>query len=116
MFSQLRHYLILALVTAIAIVTTSISTAQNNYLQQGKQYYDRGQYTEAVELWQQVANTDRVVENKIISYNYLAIAHQDLGQWEESKRAIDYALNLLKINNNAFLYAQVLNTKGSLEY
>ena len=117
MFVKLR-YLILTFIIAIALITTSVATAgvDNNYLQQGKQYYDRGQYTEAVQLWQQVADKDREIENKIIGYNYLAIAYQDLGEWSQSATAIESALSILETNNNSFLYAQVLNTKGSLEY
>lgn len=110
------YYLTIFIITIIAIITTSIATAQDNYLQEGKEYYDRGQYTEAVQLWQKVANTDKTVENKIISYNYLAIAYQDLRQFQEAQTAVDKALNLLQTNSNSFLYAQVLNTQGSLQY
>ena len=125
MFIKTRHYFLI-LMMMMAIFTTSIAfdssrfmiaTAQNNnYLQQGKTYYDRGQYTEAVRVWQRVANKDRAVEDRILGYNYLAIVYQDLGRWEESVKAIDDALKLLVNNNNSFLYAQVLNTKGSLLY
>jgi len=109
--------LILTIFTAIAILITSISAAENiDYLQQGKQYYDRGQYTEAVELWQRAANKNKKIENKILGYNYLAIAYQDLGQLEKASKSIDLAFKLLKNIDNSFLYAQVLNTKGSLEY
>ena len=117
--SRFYRYLIVFIVSAIAIFITSTVTAENidnSYLQQGKQYYDRGQYTEAVQLWQQVANQDKEIENKILGYNYLAIAHQDLGQWQESIKATNSAFNLLETINNSFLFAQVLNTKGSLEY
>ena len=110
------RFFILTFLTAIAIFITSNSTAENiNYLQQGRQYYDRGQYPEAVQLWQREIESDRVIENKILGYNYLAIAYQDLGQWKKSAQAIDSAFSLLKTINNSFLSAQVLNTKGSLQ-
>ncbi|WP_019509142.1 CHAT domain-containing protein [Pleurocapsa sp. PCC 7319] len=117
MLVKLRH-LILILIVAIAIISTSIATAKDidSYLIQGKQYYDRGQYSEALQLWQQVVNQDDDIENKIIGYNYQAIAYQDLAEWEKSAGAIERAFDLLENVNNSFLYAQVSNTKGSLEY
>ena len=93
MFGKIRRNFILAFVTAIAIFITSIATAEvdNNYLIEGKQYYDRGQYSEAVQLWQQVAERDNEIANKIIGYHYLAIAYQDLSQWNKSQREINNA-------------------------
>lgn len=64
---------------------------------------------------QQTANRDKEIENKILGYNYLAIAYQDLGQWKKSTEAIGTAFSLLETIDNSFLYAQVLNTKGSLQ-
>lgn len=110
------RYFIVSLVLAIAIITTSIATAQNDYLQQGKQYYDRGKYSQAIEVWQEVIDKNNDIEKQIISYNYQAIAYQNLGEWQESEKAIDLALNILETNSNSFLYAQVLNTRGSLQY
>ena len=110
-----RHF-VFTLIVAIAIITTSIATAQSDYLNTGKQYYDRGQYSEAIQLWQQVVNKDNEIENIILSHNYQAIAYQDLAQWDKSEREINNAFNLLETVNNSFLYAQVLNTKGSLEF
>ena len=117
MLIKLRRYFVFTFIAAIAIFLTSIATARDiNYLQQGKEYYNRGQYTEAVQLWQRVVNTDKTTENKIVSYNYLAIAYQDFGQFQKAQIAIDKAFDLLKTNSNSFLYAQVLNTQGSLQY
>ncbi|MEM7591041.1 MAG: hypothetical protein AAF383_05895 [Cyanobacteria bacterium P01_A01_bin.83] len=115
MLVKLR-YLILISIVAIAIVTASMATAQSNYLQQGKQYYDRGQYSQAVIVWQQVIEEDREIENKIIGYNYQAIAFQDLGEYTKSEKALQLAFKLLENNDNSFLQAQLLNSKGSLEY
>ena len=114
-FNKFKRNFILVFITAIAIITTSIATAQSNYLQQGKQYYDRGQYSQAVRVWQRVIEEDSI-ENRIIGYNYQAIAFQDLGEYEKSKNALKSAFKLLENSNNSFLQAQVLNTKGSLEY
>ena len=118
MYSKIQRCIIIVLITAFAIIVTSIATAEvdNNYLIQGKQHYDRGQYIEAVKLWEQAIDEDTAIENKILGYNYQAIAYQNLGQWQQSQNAIDSAFKLLEIINNSFLYAQVLNTKGSLEY
>ena len=118
MFAKFFRYFLLVFITIITVFITSIATAEvdNNHLIKGKQYYDRGQYSEAVQLWQQAANKNKEIEKNILGYNYLAIAYQDLGQLDRSKNAIISALNLLKTIDNSFLYAQLLNTEGSWEY
>jgi CHAT domain-containing protein/predicted negative regulator of RcsB-dependent stress response len=53
--------------------------------------------------------------NQAISLNYLSLAYQHLGQWEQAKAAIEESLNLLTTPTDPALLAQVLNTKGSLQ-
>lgn len=87
-------------------------------LEQGKQLYDAGQLTEAIQFWEQAvkASTQRKDQHNLaLSYNYLAIGYQDLGQWQASQRAIAQVLHLLRATDDPFLYAQALNTQGSLQ-
>ncbi len=102
---RVGYYLTIFIITIIAIVTTSIATAQSDYLQQGKQYYDRGQYSQAVRVWQQVVKLDKDIENRIVGYNYQAIAFQNLGEYEKSNNALQSAFELLEDSNNSFLQA-----------
>jgi CHAT domain-containing protein/predicted negative regulator of RcsB-dependent stress response len=85
---------------------------------QGKIDYDRGRFADAVLVWQAAEQMyqqagDRT--NQAISLNYLSLAYQHLGQWEQAKAAIEESLNLLTTPTDPALLAQVLNTKGSLQ-
>jgi len=87
-------------------------------LSQGKTDYDRGRFADAVLAWQEAEQMyqqagDRT--NQAISLNYLSLAYQHLGQWEQAKVAIEESLNLLTTPTDPALLAQVLNTKGSLQ-
>ncbi|BAY47251.1 hypothetical protein SAMD00079811_48680 [Scytonema sp. HK-05] len=95
-------------------------------LEQGKQLYDAGRFAEAAQVWEKAAvafEQTRERQNQAISYNYLAIVYQDLGQWETAQKAIRnaiaslnaQAINLLPTTDAPLLYAQVLNTQGSIE-
>jgi len=85
---------------------------------QGKIDYDRGRFADAVLAWQaaeQVYQQAGDRTNQAISLNYLSLAYQHLGQWEQAKVAIEESLNLLTTPTDLALLAQVLNTKGSLQ-
>ncbi|MEQ8462304.1 MAG: CHAT domain-containing protein [Coleofasciculus sp. E1-EBD-02] len=87
-------------------------------LSQGKTDYDRGRFADAVLAWQtaeQVYQQAGDRTNQAISLNYLSLAYQHLGQWEQAKAAIEESLNLLTTPTDPALLAQVLNTKGSLQ-
>jgi CHAT domain-containing protein/tetratricopeptide (TPR) repeat protein len=125
----------LGLLTFLLIVTVVPATAkQNNYarqpnsdpssiLQEGINYYENGKYSEAAELWKQARKisqqqNDRLTE--VASLNYLSLAEQKLGQWQQASKAIDASLEILqdkgdRQENYLVLQAQALNTKGSLQ-
>ncbi len=94
-----------------------ISQPSTNLLEQGKQLYDTGRFAEAAEIWEQAARKfeqQRELPNQVLSYNYLGIVYQDLGEWEKARNAIDRAIELIPQINDTFLSAQILNTQGSL--
>lgn len=127
MITQFYRYFIVFIITLILIFTAAIATAENNldlvgnspnYLQQGKQLYDRGQPTEAISIWQQAIKTSAQqgdLYSQAVSYNYMAIAYQDLGEWFKAEKSLAIALQLINTIDDNFLYAQVLNTQGNLE-
>ncbi|MDJ0536990.1 MAG: hypothetical protein QNJ70_31655 [Xenococcaceae cyanobacterium MO_207.B15] len=45
----------------------------------------------------------------------MAIAYQDLGNWQQSAAGITKATELLETVKDDFLYAQFLNIQGSLQ-
>lgn len=121
--------LTLLLVTAILPATAEypltpsvlISQAQTSLslLEQGKELYDAGKLGAAAQVWEQALKTFLSTgeqRNQVLSYNYLAIVYQDLGKWSAARLAITQVQNLVKTVNDSLLYAQVLNTQGSLQF
>lgn len=106
------------------IASTEQHTAEpSTQLEQGKTLYQAEQFSAAAAIWQQAAQNyaaqgDRL--NQALCLNYLSLAYQDLGQWQEAERAISRSLELITNNqqltaNNKLIFAQALNTKGSLQ-
>jgi tetratricopeptide (TPR) repeat protein len=95
-------------------------------LQQGIELYEAGQFSQAIEVWQQAVSTfvtqgDPL--NQALVLRYLSLAYQHLGHWQEAEGAIANSLNLLKnqaqtANTQAYLdvFAKVLNTQGRLQW
>ncbi|MGF1478516.1 MAG: CHAT domain-containing protein [Cyanophyceae cyanobacterium] len=91
------------------------SLAQASLLEQGKRLYERGHLQEAVQMW--IGATEKLAgRDRLAAYRYLAIAYQNLGQWEAAQAALAQAQALLPTVDDDFLTAQVLSTQGSLEY
>ncbi len=94
------------------------STEASNLLIQGKTNYEAGRFTEAAIAWKQAAQAYEKAgdhTNQALSLNYLCLAYQDLGQWEQAQAAINQSLNLLQTKPNLGILAQALNTQGSLQ-
>ena len=100
------------------LVNTQVNPAQ--LVEQGRKYYQAQDYTEAVKVWQKAQNIYQSQQDKLnqttIS-NYLCLAYTKLGQLPEAKKAIKYSLELLDSleNKNLPIFAQTLNTQGSLQ-
>ncbi|MDY7012761.1 MAG: tetratricopeptide repeat protein, partial [Cyanobacteriota bacterium] len=99
------------------------SLAQSTPLQAGKQFYEAGQYAEAVNLWQQAERIyrDRAEPlNRAQALNYLSLAYQKLGQWSRARDAIATSLNVLETAardnpRGTAILAQALNAQGNLQ-
>jgi CHAT domain-containing protein/Flp pilus assembly protein TadD len=90
---------------------------------QGRSLYQAGQFAEAVQLWQQLAQTHAVAGNRFEqaqALSNLALAYQQLGQWQEAMTAINQSLSLLKSGEDSpkrhQSLAQVLNTQGGVQF
>ncbi|MBD2179787.1 CHAT domain-containing protein [Planktothrix sp. FACHB-1355] len=94
-----------------------------NLLEQGKQFYQAGQFSNAAQAWQSAASNFADLKdtlNQARASTMLSLALQQLGQWQSAKEAISKSLNLLnnsqaKNQNSALILAQALNAKGNLE-
>lgn len=92
-------------------------------VQQADEYYQAGQLSEAIDLWQQMAThyeRDGDVLNQSLVLSFLATAFADLGQWTQANSAIANSLTLiqsseLKTQNSDQVRAQVLTTQGKLQ-
>ena len=123
-----------AAATAASLHTQDILPTANraSLLEQGRRYYQSGQYSKAVDLWQQAAQAyaDQGSQtNQALSLSYLASAYKELGQWEAATTAISQSLALLHNENSStdsdtgaetasnagLILAQALNTQGSLQ-
>ncbi len=94
-----------------------------NLFEQGKTFYQTGQFTAALDAWQQAATAyaaQGVLLNQAMTLSNLALAYQELGQSDEANQAINQSFALLKTiptNTQEYLrlQAQALNTQGTLQ-
>ncbi len=102
-------------------VTQGIA-ATSQLLQQGREYYEDGQFAAALKVWQQAAQAyqsqdDRLNQAMVLSN--LTLANQELGQWSDATKAIASSLELLQsvpdTPERRRILAQALNTQGSLQ-
>ncbi|MEM1253458.1 MAG: CHAT domain-containing protein [Cyanobacteria bacterium P01_H01_bin.21] len=107
--------------TAAQIQTQDVSLTSGSLLEQGRRYYQSGQFSEAINRWQQAAEIYQAQGNRpnqALSLSYLASAYKELGQWQAAETAIAQSLELLQapnVTSNALILAQALNTQGSLQ-
>ncbi len=102
---------------------------------QGRQYYENEQYQEAINKLKQAADIFTnlgQLKSEAITRNNLALAYQQLGDWQAATDAILKSLNILKIDHNSdfidnwiipdltseksLILAQIMNNYGRLEY
>ncbi|MBR8829458.1 MAG: CHAT domain-containing protein [Gomphosphaeria aponina SAG 52.96 = DSM 107014] len=95
----------------------------SDLMQQGRELYQQGRLAEAATVWLEAGENYAKKGDKLhqaMSLNYLALAQQELGEWEKALEAIATSLTLLNsldLNNEktALVFAQALNTQGRLE-
>ena len=131
-FVPLSTVLVLFVITAVlpawssnlvALDTSIIRRVDASHLvQQGRELYEAGQFSEAVAVWLQAARayqTQNDVLNQTMVLSNLSMTYQQLGQWTQAKAAITDSLNLLQHAGNTVerlkILAQSLNTQGSLQ-
>ncbi|MDZ8223761.1 CHAT domain-containing protein [Nostoc sp. ChiVER01] len=104
------------------ITTSVLASAQPaNSLEQGRKFYQSGNFAEAIKVWQTAAQQyynqgDRT--NEALSLSYLSLAQQELNQWEAAKQSIEESIKILqsvKPSVDAIIWAQILNTQANLQ-
>ncbi|MBD2451174.1 CHAT domain-containing protein [Nostoc sp. FACHB-152] len=106
------------------------STAEsNNWLEQGRNLYQSGRFTEAASMWQTAVqkyhlqgdasgNVKDERINEALSLSYLSLAQQELNQWEVAKQSIEQSVKILqtaKPSADAIIWAQILNTQANIQ-
>lgn len=92
--------------------------------QQGREYYEIGQFSTAIKIWQQVLKVyqsqgDKLNQARVLSN--LSLGYQQLGQWSEANQTINDSLKLVQQKHGKYspehlkVLAQALNTQGSLQ-
>ncbi|MBD2438437.1 CHAT domain-containing protein [Nostoc sp. FACHB-110] len=92
-------------------------------VQQGKTFYQAGQFTQAAQSFQQAAqiyDSQKDILNQALVLNYLSLTEQKLGQLQQATKTITTSLELLNnaalhTNQSKHILALVHNTQGSLQ-
>ncbi|HAX80477.1 MAG TPA: hypothetical protein DCY88_32730, partial [Cyanobacteria bacterium UBA11372] len=89
-------------------------------LQTGKQFYQSGRFLEAINSWIAAAEEYRSRGdslNQSLVLSYLAIAYQQLGQFQSATAAMNQAIDLIgKQPKEQLIVAQVLNNQGQFYF
>ena len=113
-------------------LSTQLSQSnQPSLLEQGSRLYAQGNLTEAVATWQKALFTYRLRQNTIteklraqlneaLCLNYLSMAYQELGEWDQAQETIAQSANLLDrqllaSKEGLAIAARISNTQGSLQ-
>ncbi|NES19788.1 MAG: CHAT domain-containing protein [Symploca sp. SIO3E6] len=115
--------------SGLKLLTQTLNSGQINpqsLLQQGRQYYEAEQFSQAIIVWQQaiaafVNQGDTLNQSWVLSN--LSLAYQQLGQWKKAQEAIDQSLKLLpslegETNSQTYseILAKIFNTQGRLQW
>jgi CHAT domain-containing protein len=102
---------------------TQYAASPQALIDQGRNLYNLGRFAEASTVWQQAtqiyqSRADSL--NQALCLNYLALAYQALGNWEQAEQAITQSLNLLAMDTGSAqrqlrVRSQALNTQGTLQ-
>lgn len=109
-------------VIAAAVQPLTVKTqylSNSNLIQQGRELYQAQRYAEAINIWQLALKAQKNLSSQAMVLNYLSLAYQQLGQWQQATQTISSSLKLIQ-NSQAtpqtkLIFAQALNTQGSLQ-
>ncbi|MCF2148677.1 CHAT domain-containing protein [Desmonostoc muscorum LEGE 12446] len=93
---------------------------KSNLIQQARELYEAQRYAEAINIWQLALKAEKNPSSQAMVLNYLSLAYQQLGQWQQANETINSSLNLIQNSQQTtpqakLILAQALNTQGSLQ-
>ncbi|MBD2413743.1 CHAT domain-containing protein [Nostoc calcicola FACHB-3891] len=94
--------------------------SNSSLIQQGRELYQAQRYAEAINIWQLALKAETNPSSQATVLNYLSLAYQQLGQWQQANETINSSLNLIQnlqqtTPQTKLILAQALNTQGSLQ-
>ena len=109
---------------APAIDSVQVQAPNPSKLQQGKTFYDAGQYSQAVEVLKQAVTEYASLGDKVrqaLTLSNLSLAYQQLNLWDEANSTIADSLKILldpEFNspNRLQALAQALDIQGRLQF
>ncbi|MEL6459847.1 MAG: CHAT domain-containing protein [Cyanobacteria bacterium J06621_15] len=136
---KLRKFCLILLVSIFLITLSPFASTpvfsnayqQQSLIEQGKNLYDKGRFSEAISILHQAAlkyeaNGDKL--NQAMTLSNISLAYQKLGKWQEAEQNIHLSLELLQnllgnvqkniLQNKRYfqLYAQSLDIQGKLQF
>jgi CHAT domain-containing protein len=94
-----------------------VQTDARNLLDSGINLYEQDKFNDSISKWLEAEKEFRSKgdrPNQAITLSYLALAYQNLGQWEKAETAINNALALVD-NSSGLILGKILTTQGSLQ-
>ncbi len=122
--SQLKRGLLLSVgLFLLAFPTPAIAQTAEEWVEQGRQLYQSGEFSAAAAVWETAAShsgREGDLLQQALALSNLSAALQELGEWERAKEAVAQSLALIQSESNSpsavRILAQVLNTRGGLEF
>lgn len=117
-----NHFTLISLKNQPPTSVESYKPDPTTLFNQGKQYYQQGQYTQAADILQQAIlgfSQQGDVVNQAIALSNLSLVLQQLGQWEQAEKVLQESLGLiqdLSFPKKPLILAQILEIQGQLEF
>jgi CHAT domain-containing protein len=98
-----KHILIFFLIAFLVTFEISPVLSQTplpvaQIVKQGKEYYDKAQYTQAIDKLKQALNHFTISGNTLnqaVTLSNLSLAYQQLGEWQEAETTINQSLQII---------------------
>jgi CHAT domain-containing protein/Flp pilus assembly protein TadD len=126
MLHRLGRWIIIATISFAITLHSPWVMAQLSPLEQerqGRELYQTHQYRQATEIWQQAiqdyaTHQDRNSQARVLSS--LALAYQQMGEWEPAEQAIATSLDLIQADKltpeKLPVLAQIYNNQGLIQF
>lgn len=113
---------LLLVTTVVPVVASEVPKVAvvdaSRLLIKGQAAYEAGRFTEATKYWgraEQEYSKKGDRDRQALSLNYLSLANQELGDWDNATKNISQSLKLIQEQPESLVLAKILNTQGSLQ-